>query len=137
MSSFIKFVLDKPWDWYGLSINPNITMNDVKNNPDKPWNYIWLSSNPNVTMNDVKNNPDKPWNWDELSNNKFKYDKSLQKVQYKKLKIYCVRIEETGVLKNKMKYKRVFSHRSQDFWRWYCGEGGIGRRVDVMRSGCK
>ena len=88
-------------------------------------------------MNDVKDNPDKPWNWSWLSSNKFKYDKSLQKIQYKKLRNQCGSLFETRVLKNKMKYKRVFSHHSQDFWKWYCGDGGIGRSVDVMRSGCK
>ena len=125
---YVKNNPDKPWNYFWLSCNPNITMEDVKNNPYKPWNWKCLSKNPNITMNDVKNNPYKPWNWKCLSMNKFKYDNSLQKIQYKKLK---------SINKNKMKYKRVFSHRSQDFWKWYCGERGIGRSIDVMRSGCK
>ena len=36
---------DKPWYWYGLSYNPNITMNFVLENPDKLWNWEWLSMN--------------------------------------------------------------------------------------------
>jgi hypothetical protein len=36
---------DKPWDWYALSINPNITMEIVEANPDKPWDWIGLSQN--------------------------------------------------------------------------------------------
>ena len=27
----------KPWDWYGLSCNPNITWDIVQANPEKPW----------------------------------------------------------------------------------------------------
>ena len=103
-------------------------MKDVINNPNKHWDWECLSCNPTITMKDVKDNPDKPWDWNSLSYNKFKYDKSLQKVQFNKLK---------SLDKNKIKYKKVFSHKSQDFWKWYCGEGGIGRNVDVMRSGCK
>ena len=112
-------------------------MEYVKNNPDKPWTWYGLSRNPNITMEDVKDNPDKPWDWEGLSYNKFKYDKSLQKVQFNKLKNHCVTGVFKSINKNKMKYKRVFSHRSQDFWKWYCGENGIGRSVDIMRSGCK
>jgi hypothetical protein len=37
---------DKPWDWGGLSLNPNITFDVVLKNPDKPWNWGWLSRNP-------------------------------------------------------------------------------------------
>ena len=61
-------------------------------------------------MKYVKDNPDKDWNLVELSNNKFKYDKSLQKIKKSLV---------TGDLKsiNKMKYKRFFSHMSQDFWK--------------------
>ena len=81
-------------------------------------------------MEDVKNNPDKPWNWGELSINKFKYDKSLQVFQYIKLKRFLPQSLKST------KYKKIFSHTSQDFWKWYCGDGGIGRSVDVMRSGC-
>ncbi len=36
---------DKPWDWDGLSRNPNITMKFVNSNPDKPWGWEWLSLN--------------------------------------------------------------------------------------------
>ncbi|RKO92901.1 hypothetical protein BDK51DRAFT_46016 [Blyttiomyces helicus] len=31
---------DKPWDYYGLSKNPNITTEILIANPDKPWNYL-------------------------------------------------------------------------------------------------
>ena len=29
---------EKPWNWYGLSCNPNITLKDILNHPEKPWN---------------------------------------------------------------------------------------------------
>ena len=29
----------------GISSNPNITMEMIKENPDKPWNWYWISSN--------------------------------------------------------------------------------------------
>ena len=33
--------------------------------------------NPNITIDIVKNNPDKPWNWGNISMNKFEKDKEL------------------------------------------------------------
>lgn len=36
---------DKPWDYKGLSENPNITWEYIESNPDKPWNYANLSEN--------------------------------------------------------------------------------------------
>ena len=127
----MKDILDNPdkdWNWNYLSMNSNITMKDILDNPDKPWNWNYLSMNSNITIKDVKNNHDKPWNWNYLSCNKFKYDNSLQKIQCNTLK------QITNIFH---KYKRVYSHPSQDFWKWYCGDRGIGRSIDIMRSGCK
>jgi hypothetical protein len=48
MNWFWKFVEahpHKPWDWYGLSRNPNITWEIVEANPDKPWCWKSLSWN--------------------------------------------------------------------------------------------
>ena len=56
---------DKPWSWYKLSKNPNITWEIVSSNPDKPWNWYGLSQNPNITWEIVSSNPDKPWNWEK------------------------------------------------------------------------
>ena len=84
---------EKPWDWYGLSSNSNITWEIAQANPDKPWNWArlsanlnitweivqanpnrdwdweWLSRNPNITWEIIQANPDKPWNWFWLSRN--------------------------------------------------------------------
>ena len=70
---------NKPWDYYHLSRNPNITWNIVKANPNKPWDYKWLSKNPNITWDIVKANPDKRWNYFWLSMNKFNKDPYLVK----------------------------------------------------------
>ena len=63
----VKINPDKPWDWGELSMNPNITMQDVYDNPDKPWRWRLLSLNPNITLQDILDNPDKLWNWDWLA----------------------------------------------------------------------
>ena len=42
----------------------------ILDNSDKPWNYYWLSLNPNITWDIVKNNLDNPWNYNYLSCNK-------------------------------------------------------------------
>ena len=74
---------DKPWDWDGLSANPNITMDIVEANPDKPWDWDGLSANPNITMDIVEAKIDKPWNWYGLSSNMFKKDKEIFKLRVK------------------------------------------------------
>ncbi len=48
MYTFWDLICDnpkKPWSWYGISQNPNITCDIVRNNPDKPWDWIKLSYN--------------------------------------------------------------------------------------------
>jgi hypothetical protein len=74
---FVEANPDKPWDWYELSGNPNITWDIVEANPDKPWNWYGLSSNPNITMEIVEANLDKPWDWYRLSSNHFKKSKEI------------------------------------------------------------
>lgn len=68
---------DKPWDWHRLSGNPNITFDIVLKNPDKPWDWTWLSGNPNITFDIILQNPDKPWDWHWLSGNKMSLQKNL------------------------------------------------------------
>jgi hypothetical protein len=67
--SLLELASNKPWDWYGLSQNPNITWEIVQTNPDIPWKWYRLSRNPNITWEIVKENPDKPWDWSGLSLN--------------------------------------------------------------------
>ena len=44
----IKYIMDNkhlPWNYYNLSLNENLTLDDIKNNPDIHWNYSNLSRN--------------------------------------------------------------------------------------------
>ena len=67
---YIKENPDKKWNYYSLSLNPNITWEIVQENPDKDWSYDSLSENPNITWEIVKANPDKNWNYGSLCSNK-------------------------------------------------------------------
>ena len=58
-----------PWDWYGLSANPNMTWEIILKNLDKPWDWAGLSQNPNTTLCIVDSLPNKPWDWKGLSSN--------------------------------------------------------------------
>ena len=45
---YFKFMLDnsdKPWCWWSISSNPNITWEIIIDNPDKPWNWDYISEN--------------------------------------------------------------------------------------------
>jgi hypothetical protein len=88
---------DKPWDWSGLSLNLNITMDIVKTNPDKPWNWDCLSFNPNITMDIVEANPYKPWSWNWLSLQIFTKDKELFELIVKYQKFIHERLLEEFV----------------------------------------
>ena len=40
----MKNILDNE-DWNLVSLNPNLTMKDILNNPDKPWNWRCIIKN--------------------------------------------------------------------------------------------
>lgn len=65
------FNLDDPTkgDLLFLSINPNVTMENVKLNPTLAWDYKQLSTNQNIRWKDIKNNINKPWSRYFLSSN--------------------------------------------------------------------
>jgi len=68
----VKANLHKNWSWYGLSMNPNITWQDVQNNPELPWSWEQLSLHPELKWDFVKKHPVKPWDWNiYLSNRKY------------------------------------------------------------------
>jgi hypothetical protein len=51
---WFQYVLDHPekqWDWYGLSMNPNITWEIIEANPEKKWD--WQS----ISWNSMEKNP--------------------------------------------------------------------------------
>ncbi len=45
MGHYSKKNPDKLWDWWNISLNPNITPQIVNDNPDKQWNWRDLSQN--------------------------------------------------------------------------------------------
>lgn len=92
MGWFIDFINDHPgkeWDWWNwVSISPNITMQDVLDNPDQPWDWGALSANPNITFQDILDHPDKPWDWDGVSANKFLLENVQRTLKEKYLNLY-------------------------------------------------
>src|SRR5438128_979304 len=59
-----------PKIWNLISMNKNITMKNVENNPELQWNYEYISLNPNLTIEFIKRNLDKNWNWEYISRHK-------------------------------------------------------------------
>jgi hypothetical protein len=70
-----------------LSQNPNITIDDIKQNPDKPWDWRNISRNPNITMQFIEENEDKQWYWSAISWNKFEQHPIIKKRMFPKLPI--------------------------------------------------
>ena len=52
---------DLPWDFRGLSTNPNTTVRLVDTFGDAPWDYCLLGSLPSLRLEDVARRPGKPW----------------------------------------------------------------------------
>ena len=57
-------------------------MDIIQSNPDKPWDWSGLSCNPNITLSIIQSNPDKPWDWYNLALNKFENDPYFTSVHY-------------------------------------------------------
>ena len=69
---WFQFIMDhseRPISYCYLSLNRNVTIDIVKNNPQIEWNYYFLSENPNITWEIVQNNPQIPWDYGTLSRN--------------------------------------------------------------------
>jgi hypothetical protein len=49
---------DKPWSWYQLSYNPNITWDFIKLHLDKPWDWRIISTH--IAWDIIQSNPE----WD-------------------------------------------------------------------------
>src|SRR5208283_3501814 len=54
---------DKPWNWHGVSQNPNITPEYIETHPELPWRWHSISYNPNITPEFIESHPELPWNW--------------------------------------------------------------------------
>jgi hypothetical protein len=83
----IELFPDKPWDWYWISKNKNITWQNIIDNPDKSWDWYYISSNPNITWEIIVDNPDKQWNWYGISMNDFNHDKKMSEYHNKAARI--------------------------------------------------
>ena len=60
---FWKFVednLEQPWDWRGLSANPNITFDIVLSHTEQPWSWKGLSGWARTISNVIFGLRDKP-----------------------------------------------------------------------------
>lgn len=62
----IQILPDKPWNWWVISANPNITWDIVQLYPEKDWDYYSLSKNPNITWEIVQANPTCAWHFGSL-----------------------------------------------------------------------
>ncbi len=48
---------NKPWNWTGISDNPNITWDIVKDKCYNQFNWNMLSLNSNITLDIIRDNP--------------------------------------------------------------------------------
>jgi len=59
--------LDLPWNWYGVSRNPSVTIDVVKSAPHLRWEFMSLSSNKSIGIMDILQNAHMPWVWNLVS----------------------------------------------------------------------
>ena len=57
----IRKSIDKQWSQYFLKF--------IKESPDKPWDWWCISRNPNITWQIVRDNPMQNWDWRGISRN--------------------------------------------------------------------
>ena len=87
---FVELHLDKDWDWCKLSEHehPNITWDIINNNLDKPWELYCLSSNPNVNWKIIHDNPNIDFVSNLIYNKMYRhphfYSESFRKRQWHK-----------------------------------------------------
>ena len=65
---------DKELNWFHFSISDLITMEDIDNNIDLPWDWGGISGNPNLTLEFIKKYHNKPWNYPMICGNLFKHN---------------------------------------------------------------
>jgi len=59
--SVVELHPEWPWDYDGLSENPNLTWEIVQKSPHQPWNYYKLTIHPCVTWKIIMDHPELPW----------------------------------------------------------------------------
>ena len=60
---FIRENIDKNWFWVVLSLHRNITIEFVLENLDKSWGWSYLTSNPSIKLEDIISNKHLPWDY--------------------------------------------------------------------------
>ena len=55
---FVMEHADFSWNMYGTTIHPNVTLDFIKKNPEFPYYKERLWQNPNITWQDIVDNPD-------------------------------------------------------------------------------
>jgi len=107
--------LEKPWNWWYISYNPNITMEFIEKHPEKTWCWQEISQNPNITMEIIEKYPDKPWEWVYISSNpnitmEF-IEKYIDKINFQRLSENKLTFENTRI-KKKEGYMLLEKERS-------------------------
>jgi len=69
MEDIEKTLVKFPWDFQGISRNPNLTIEMIRKFYKKKWSWTTISQNPGITMDMVENNSDLPWERYGLSSN--------------------------------------------------------------------
>jgi hypothetical protein len=57
------------WNWYLLSKNPNITLQDICANPTLPWNRHSIHENPSISIEQIRGCVQRYWHWNILASN--------------------------------------------------------------------
>ena len=82
---------DKPWCWgqYGISYNPNFTMEWIEKYPNKPWHWghYGISENKNITLKIIEKYINKI-DFVVLSSNEFKYHNKMIERISPKIKLF-------------------------------------------------
>lgn len=81
---------NETWDWRALSKNNSFKMKDILEGIEMklPWDYIGLSANPNITFDFVYSNLDKEWNASALSGNNYIPEYNKHKLALRLERIY-------------------------------------------------
>ena len=71
-------------------------MKMIEKYPDKPWNwgFFGLSNNPNITIEFIEKYPYKLWNWNGISQNKFTKEKELFYQKYYRIYMATFRLQQ-------------------------------------------
>jgi hypothetical protein len=81
---FIMNNMEYKWDWYSISIRPDVTMEFIKNNMELPWEWNAVSENPNLTWKMVFENDKLDWCIYRMSENSFCHHPYFRSEKYKK-----------------------------------------------------